>query len=287
MEIRKVAVLGAGMMGGEIALCCSLAGCEVMLKDVTLDLAVKGKERIGTVLDTQMKKGRIALKPDEAAGRFDAIRPTDKYDGMEDVDLVIEAVIEKKEAKKNTFREIDPLCKEDCIFASNTSSILITDLSSSVSRPDRFIGTHFFSPASIMKLVEVIPGIETSEDTVKAAMSFLKTLGKEPIRIKECTGFVVNRILEAMIIESIRLVEEEVATPGDIDQAMRLGCGHPIGPFQMLDLAGLDLNLEVMGILQDAYGERFRPPLLLKRKVSAGHLGRKVKRGWYDYRGRK
>lgn len=283
-DIKKVAVLGAGMMGAEIAFCCALAGYGVLLKETTLELAEKGKERIKKVFADQVKKGRLTFAPEEVEQKLALITPADTYDGIENVDLVIEAVIENIAIKKKVFQEIDTLCKKDCIFASNTSSISITELSSSTTRPDKFIGMHFFSPASVMKLVEIIPGLDTSADTVDFAFAVAKAQGKEPIRLKECVGFVVNRILEAMIIEAIRIVEEGVATPEDIDKAMRLGCGHPIGPFQMLDLIGLDLNLEVMNILYDAYGERFRPPSLIKRKVSAGHLGRKVKRGWFDYR---
>jgi 3-hydroxybutyryl-CoA dehydrogenase len=282
--IKKTAVIGAGMMGAEIALCSALSGLEVILKDVSMDLAEQGKERLKKTLESQVKKGRIPMESHELERCLESIIPTDSYDGLKDVDLVIEAVVERMEIKREVFRQLDAVCKPACILASNTSSISITELASATGRLDKFIGMHFFSPATVMKLVEVIPGIDTSEETIEVAMTVARSMGKEPIRIKECAGFVVNRLLVAMLTEGMRIVEEGVASPEDVDKAMRLGCGHPVGPFHLMDMIGLDLNLEILQILHDAYGERFHPPLLLKRKVGAGHLGRKAKRGWYDYR---
>jgi 3-hydroxybutyryl-CoA dehydrogenase len=202
------------------------------------------------------------------------------------VDLVIEAVFEKFEIKKEVFNALDSVCKPETVFATNTSSIPITLLAASVSEKRRgyFVGAHFFSPASIMKLVEVIPGLETHEETVEKSMEFCKSIGKTPIRVKDVTGFAVNRLLHAMWIEANRLLEEGVATPEDIDTACKLGLGHPIGPYALMDLTSNDLNLMIQRILYDSYGERFRPRPILKQKVDAGHLGRKTGRGWYVYK---
>lgn len=271
-------------MGAEIALCSALSGCEVVLKDVSMELAQQGKERLKKTLESQIKKGRISLEAVELERCLNSISPTDSYDSLKDADLVIEAVVEKTNIKREVFRQLDSVCKPECILVSNTSSLSITDLASITRRPDKFIGMHFFSPATVMKLVEVIPGLDTSELTTEVAMTVARSMGKEPILVKECAGFVVNRLLVAMLAEGIRIVEEGIASPEDVDKAMRLGCGHPVGPFQLMDLIGLDLNLEILQIFHDAYGERFHPPLLIKRKVGAGHLGRKAKRGWYDYR---
>ena len=212
------------------------------------------------------------------------ITPLGDYSGFETVDLVVEAVVEEIETKKKAFGELDRLCQERCIFASNTSSISISRLAGSTSRPERFVGMHFFSPASIMKLVEVIPGLDTAEETVEKTMAVAREIGKEPIRVKDCAGFVVNRLLFAFFNESWRLLSEGVATPEDIDKAVKLGLGHPVGVFQLQDIGGLDLAVAVSNVLYEEYGERFKASPLLKRKVAANHIGRKVKRGWYDYR---
>ena len=189
------------------------------------------------------------------------------------------------EIKKKVFAELDSVCKPDCVFSTNTSSIPITLLATSVKtqRIGRFLGSHFFSPASVMKLVEVIPGLETEEKTVSFMMNCTREIGKIPIRVKDVTGFVVNRLLHIMWIEANQLVEEGVATPEDIDAACKLGLGHPIGPYALMDLTNNNLNLQVQEILFETYGERFRPRPILKQKVHANHLGRKTGRGWFEY----
>ena len=197
--------------------------------------------------------------------------------------MVIEAALEKYELKSALFKEIGGLIKDDCIVASNTSAISITKLASNIRNPGRFIGLHFFSPASVMKLVEVIPGLDTQESTIASAESFCRRIGKETIRVKECVGFVVNRMLHVMLQEALRLVEEGIADAGDIDRAAKLGLGHPIGPFQLMDLAGNDLALSNFETLFNEYGDRFRPSPLLKQKVFANHIGRKTKKGWFVY----
>ncbi len=283
MDFNKTGVIGAGMMGAEITVCFALAGIDVVLKDATLEFAQAGKERLGGVLDKAIKKGVLqAEEKDTVLGR---ITPTDNYDDLSDVDLVIEAVFEDEKLKKEVFAELDKICKPACIFATNTSSISITLLATAV-KPERigqFVGTHYFSPVSVMKLVEVIPGLDTSEETVEIMMACNRKIGKTPIRVKDVTGFAVNRLLHAMWIEANRLLEEEVATIEDIDIACKLGLGHPIGPYALMDLTTNTLNLQVQEILYKSYGERFRPRPILKQKVDANHIGRKTGRGWYDY----
>ncbi len=282
-NMEKVGVVGAGMMGAEIALCFASSGFKVVIKETTLELAQKGKDRLSGVLDRAIKKG--AFRAEDKDHTLSRITPTDRLDDFVDVDLAIEAIFENTEIKKQVFTELDGICKPDCVFASNTSSIPITLLATSVKkeRIGQFIGAHFFSPAFVMKLVEVIPGVETKEEIVLFMMECCRKINKVPIRVKDVTGFAVNRILHAMWIEVYRLVEEGVATPEDIDIACKLGLGHPIGPFALMDLTSNDLNLKVGEVLYDTYGERFKPRPILRQKVYANHLGRKTGRGWYEY----
>ncbi|MFH1091278.1 MAG: 3-hydroxyacyl-CoA dehydrogenase family protein [Pseudomonadota bacterium] len=282
-ELKKAGVLGAGMMGAEIALCFALAGYEVTMKEINLDLAKKGKDRLAGAMDKSIQKGR--LSPEDKEPALARIHPTDQYAPFGDVDLVVEAVFEDLEVKRGALGEVDQVCKPECVIVTNTSSIPITLLAASVKpqRISQFAGAHFFSPASVMKLVEVIPGIDTAEETVTFVMDCCRKIGKTPIRVKDVAGFAVNRILHAMWIEANRLLEEEVASVEDIDLACRLGLGHPIGPYALMDLTDNNLNLKVQEILYQAYGERFKPRPILKQKVYANHLGRKVGRGWYVY----
>ncbi len=282
-RINRIGVVGAGMMGAEIALCFAKSGCKVHMKETSLDLARKGKERLIGVLDKSVKRGAFPME--EKDPTLTRLIPTDRYEDLTDVDLVVEAVFEDFEIKKDVFGELEKVCRAEAVFATNTSSIPITLLATCVGqkRIGRFVGAHFFSPASIMRLVEVIPGLETEDETVEMMMECCRAIGKTPIRVKDVTGFAVNRILHAMWIEANRLLEEEVASPEDVDIACKLGLGHPIGPYALMDLTGNDLNLMVQRILYDSYGERFRPRPILKQKVDAGHLGRKSGKGWYVY----
>ena len=202
-----------------------------------------------------------------------------------DRDMVIEAVFEDEKVKAETFRKLDGVCRADCIIASNTSSISISGLASNVgvARRANFLGTHFFSPVSRMKLVEVIPGLDTADDVVDDTMAACREAGKTPIRVKDVVGFAVNRVLHAFVVEACRLVEEGVATPADIDLACKLGLGHPIGPFELMDATQNSLSLQVQNILREAYGERFHPRPLLKQMVQAGYNGKRAGRGWYRY----
>jgi 3-hydroxybutyryl-CoA dehydrogenase len=280
-SIKKAAVIGAGMMGAEIALCFASSGMEVVLKDINMDFANSGKKRIEGIVAKLQEKGKVS--PEEATKIIGRITPTDIYDGFGDVDLVVEAALEVFDIKKQVFQDLDKACKAECIFATNTSSIPVAQLAATISRPDRFLGMHFFSPASIMKLVEVIPGLDTSAETMSKVMTISTEIGKEPVKAPDCAGFIVNRLLFAFFNEAWKMVNEGSATPEDIDKAVKLGLGHPVGPFQMQDLVSLDNALSVTNILFEEYGERFKAAPVLKRKVAANHCGRKVGKGWYDY----
>jgi 3-hydroxybutyryl-CoA dehydrogenase len=279
-EVKRIGIVGAGMMGAEIALCCAKSGMDVIMKEVSQELADKGKETIDKILSKAVAKGKM----DEAEKEniLARIQPTDLYEGFDEVDLVIEAILEVIDIKHKLFEELDAICKPECIFASNTSSISITKLAS-VARPDRFVGLHFFSPASVMKLVEVIPGLLSTPKTIEFGMEFCRTIGKEPVKVKNVEGFVVNRILLALMNEAYRLLDEGVATKEDIDTACRLGLGHPVGPFRLSDNISLDLLDKVHTILTGAYGERFKAPGIFREHIDAGRVGRKAGMGWYDY----
>jgi len=280
-SIKKAAVIGAGMMGAEIALCFASNDIEVILKDINMDFANGGKKRIEGIIAKWQEKGKIS--PEEGAKVLDRISPSAEYAGFGDVDLVVEAALEDFKIKSEVFQELDKVCNKECIFSTNTSSIPVAQLAAATLRPDRFIGMHFFSPASIMKLVEVIPGLDTSAETTTKIMDISREIGKEPVKAPDCAGFIVNRLLFAFFNEAWRMVNEGSATPEDIDKAVKLGLGHPVGIFQMQDLVSLDNALAVTGILADEYGERFKAAPILKRKVAAKHCGRKTGRGWYDY----
>lgn len=281
--IDKVGVVGAGLMGSEIALVCALAGKRVVLSDTSEALLERAMENLGKVMDKGLQRGFYQPgQKDEALGR---IATSTDLEAFADCDLVTEAVFESEQVKAEVFRKLDGICKADAFIASNTSTISITGLASYVApqRRARFLGTHYFSPVSRMKLVEVIPGLDTAEDTVRVAMEFCRGIGKTPIRVKDVVGFAVNRMLHVFMIEAIRLVEEGVCTPEEIDIACKLGLGHPVGPFELSDAVTNKLCLQAQEILHDAYGERFRPRPLLKQMVQAGYDGKKAGRGWYRY----
>jgi 3-hydroxybutyryl-CoA dehydrogenase len=283
VTIDKVGVVGAGLMGSEIALVFALAGKDVLLNDTSQANLDRAMQNLGRVLDKGAERGFYAA--DQKGPTLARIRPTADLAAYADRDMVIEAVFEDEQVKARTFSTLDEVCRADCILASNTSSISISGLASHVKpqRRARFVGTHFFSPVSRMKLVEVIPGLDTGEPTIEATMAVCKEAGKTPIRVKDVVGFAVNRVLHAFMIEAVRLVEEGVATPEDIDLACKLGLGHPIGPFELMDATQLSLSLQVEEILQGAYGDRFRPRPLLRQMVQAGYNGKRVGRGWYRH----
>jgi 3-hydroxybutyryl-CoA dehydrogenase len=277
---EEIGVVGAGLMGAEIALVYALAGHEVLLTDTSPDSLGSALQRLDTILDKGIARG--FYQPEEKPRALARIATTTELERFSACDMVTEAVFEDEAVKAATWRRLDAICGTDCLFATNTSSISISTLASYVSEARRpnFLGTHYFSPVSRMKLVEVMPGFETSDASIETAMRLCRGAGKTPIRVKDVVGFAVNRLLHAFMIEAIKLVEEGVASPADIDTACRLGLGHPMGPFELMDATTSSLCLQVQEILFNAYGERFRPPALLKQKVKAGYIGRKAGKGW-------
>lgn len=282
MKISKVGVLGAGLMGSGIAEVCAKSGYETVVREVSDELASKGLRRVEASLAKAVERGKLAAADSEATrGR---LRVTTRVEDLAGSDLVIEAVVENLDAKKALFGELDALCGEAAIFCSNTSSLTITELSATTRRPDRFAGLHFFNPVPVMKLVEVVRTIATSEETARTVFEFAKSLGKEPILAKDNSGFIVNRLLVPYLLDAVRAVEEGVGTAEDVDKGMELGCGHPMGPLKLLDFVGLDTTYAIAEIMFAEYREkRFAPPPLLKRMVLAGRYGRKSGRGFYEY----
>jgi 3-hydroxybutyryl-CoA dehydrogenase len=282
MPAEKIGVVGAGLMGAEIALVFALAGHDVVLSDRTEDLLTRAKQRLAIVLDRGIPRG--FFKPEEKEPALARLRTTTALDDFADRDFVTEAVFEDEAVKGEIYRTLDRVCVAGCVLASNTSTIPISTLASYVgeARRPRFVGTHYFSPASRMKLVEVIPAFDTAPETVETAMRLTREAGKTPIRVKDVAGFAVNRMFLIFLAEAVRLVEDGVATPQDIDTACKLGLGHPMGPFELMDAVSSKLALQTQEILFEAYGERFRPPALLKQRVRAGFVGGRGQRGWYD-----
>jgi 3-hydroxybutyryl-CoA dehydrogenase len=286
MKIRKVGVLGAGLMGSGIAEVAAKSGYETVVREVSEELGRKGIGRIEGSLAKAVEKGKLSAGDRDAArARLSA---TTDHGALADCDIIVEAIVENLELKKETYRELDRLCKPETIFCSNTSSLTITEMSAATKRADRFAGLHFFNPVPVMKLVEVVRTIATSDETFEAVFEFAKSLGKEPIRARDNSGFVVNRLLVPYLLDAVRALEEGVGSREDIDRGMELGCGHPMGPLKLLDFVGLDTTYYIAEIMFDEYREkRFAPPPLLKRMVLAGRLGKKSGRGFYEYGGEK
>ena len=284
MEINKVGVLGCGLMGSGIAQPAAAAGCEVVVREGTQDLCDRGFAGIEKSLAKFAEKGTItAEQQTEIRGR---IKGTTSLEDLGDCDIVIEAIVENLEAKRDTYNQLDAVCKPETIFASNTSSLSITEMMTAT-RPERqarFVGLHFFNPVPLMKLVEVVRTILTDEEVYESAVEFGRKLGKVPVRAGDKSGFIVNRLLVPYLLDSIRALEEGVGSIVDIDNGMKLGCGHPMGPLTLLDFVGLDTTYYIAEIMFEEFREkRFAPPPLLKRMVSAGLYGRKSGRGFYDY----
>ncbi len=278
----KVGVVGCGLMGGGIAQVAAQAGFATTVVEATQELLDRGLGAIRRNLDGLVDKGRLpAPERDAAWGR---IRGTVRLEDLSDADLVIEAITENVALKKETFGRLDRICPPHAVLASNTSSCTVTELAAATKRPGQVLGLHFFNPAPVMKLVEVVRTILTTEESVKTAWGFVQALGKTPVATQDTTGFIVNRLLVPYLLEAVRLLEAGIASTEDIDQAMKLGCGYPMGPFTLLDLVGLDTTLYVAEVMFQEFREpRFAPPPLLKRMVMAGHLGRKSGKGFYDY----
>lgn len=285
-EIRRVAVLGCGLMGSGIAEVSARAGYETWVREVSDELCQKGRSAIEKSLGRAVEKGKLAAEERDAAlGR---LHFTTSLEELKDVDIVIEAVTEDLDLKNEMFRALDQICGPSTIFASNTSSLTIADMAAATRRPDRMVGLHFFNPVPVMKLVEVVRTIATSEETFRTAFEFAKSLGKEPIVAKDTSGFIVNRLLVPYMLDAIRALEQGLGTIEDIDKGMVLGTGYPMGPFTLSDFVGVDTLYRIAEIMFEEYREtRFAPPPLLKRMVSMGYFGRKSGRGFYDYSGEK
>ncbi|OGS61163.1 MAG: 3-hydroxybutyryl-CoA dehydrogenase [Euryarchaeota archaeon RBG_19FT_COMBO_69_17] len=281
--MRRIAVIGAGTMGAGIAQTCAAAGFEVSMRDVEARFVEGGLRRIREPLEARVSKGKMAREDVDAV--FRRIRGTvDLAEALDGAQVVIEAILEKMDLKRALYAEMDRLGPPEVVFASNTSSLSITEMANATSRADRVIGMHFFNPAPVMKLVEIIRGSETSDATVRLARDLCARLGKEPVEVKESPGFVVNRLLVPMLNEAFNLLQEGAARAEDIDKAMKLGTNMPMGPFELGDYTGLDVALDVMEVLHRETGDpRFRPSPLLRKYVRAGRLGRKTGRGVYEY----
>ena len=282
MAIEKVGVVGCGLMGSGIAQVAAQAGCQVTVREVSQELVQKGLSSIEKNLARMVEKGTITVAQSaEIRGR---LHGTTNLEDFRDRDLVVEAIIEQLPAKRELWTVLDTICPKTTIFASNTSSISITEMAVVTQRPDRFLGLHFFNPVPVMKLVEVIRTIATDPKVFDEMVSFAGQLGKTAVKTTDRTGFIVNRLLVPYLLDAIRALEEGVGSIEDIDNSMKLGCGHPMGPLTLLDFVGNDTTYYIANIMFDEFKERrFAPPPLLKRMVLAGWNGRKAGRGFYDY----
>jgi len=282
MAIERVGIVGFGQMGSGIAQVCAMAGLDVLAREIDQQFIEKGFSRIDSSLARVVKSGKVSEGDAKSArGR---IRGTTALADFKDRDLVIEAVVEVMAAKKEVFEQLDRVCPPTTLFASNTSSLTIIEIAAATKRPDRFAGLHFFNPPVVMQLVEVVKAITTSDATIEALRALVTRLGHTPVICKDTPGFIVNRLMIPIMLEAIRALEQGVATAEDIDKAVKLGLRHPMGPFELIDYTGLDINLHVANTFFDEFRDpAWAPPPLLKRMVLAGHLGVKTGKGFYEY----
>jgi len=282
MAIKSVFIVGAGLMGSGIAQVCAQSGINVILHDISQEAVKKGLDTIAWSVSKFFEKGKITEDKDTVLNRISA---TDDFSKAADSDLAIEVVFENIELKQAIFKKLDEFCQPNAIIASNTSAIPITELASITKRPEKVLGIHFFSPVPMMPVAEVIRGISTTEETILSGIDFVKSIGKEPIRVEsDVAGFLLNRINFPSTIEAIHLVEQGIGTVEDIDKGMKLAFGRRMGPFETGDMVGLDVTYgALMACYEETKDQRFYPPQLLRRKVKAGHLGRKTGEGWYEY----
>jgi len=281
MEIKRVGVLGCGLMGSGIAQVSATAGFDVTVLEVEPKYFEKGFAAVRKSLDKLAAKGALAESADTI---FTRLKGTTRKQDLADCDFIVEAVIENLDEKRKIFASIDPIFKASAIFASNTSSISITEIMTATARPGQFVGLHFFNPVPLMKLVEVARTIATTDETFETAYEFGKKLGKVPVRTSDKTGFIVNRLLLPYMMDAIRAFEEGVGSIADIDASMKLGCGYPMGPFTLLDFVGLETTYYITQVMFDEFKEkRFASPSLLKRMVMAGWYGKKTGKGFYDW----
>src|SRR5579862_2108786 len=282
MPVKTVGVLGCGLMGAGIAQISAAAGYKTIVREVDQKFLDKGMGHIAKFLDDGVAKGKVTADArDKTLGNLSGATT---FDALRDCDIVVEAIVENLDEKRRTYSALEPLIKPEAIIVSNTSSLCMTELAATTKRPDRFGGLHFFNPVPLMKLVEVIRALTTSDDTYRTVFDFAKSLGKEPITAPDRPGFIVNRLLVPYLLDAIRAYENGLGTIEDIDKGMTLGCGHPMGPFTLLDFVGLDTTYYIANIMYDEFKEpAYAAPPLLKRMVMAGRLGRKSGQGFYRY----
>ena len=282
MEINKVGVVGCGLMGAGIAQVCAQVGLHTVVRETDQAALDHGLKRIEQVLHNSVSKGK--LSDDDRTATLSRLEGTTQLHALAHCDLVIEAIVENLDAKRALYGELDTLCPPHTIFASNTSSLTIIEMAAATQRPHRFAGLHFFNPVPVMKLVEVVRSIATSDETITQLKQFGSRLGKTVVEAQDTPGFIVNRLLVPYLLDAVRVYEQGIASREDIDEGMKLGCGHPMGPLTLLDFVGLDTTYYIAEIMYQEFKEpRFAPPPLLKRMVLAGYYGRKSGKGFYDY----